>query len=216
MADDRVKRPILRGKDIKKYGFDWKGLYLINFHNGIPNKNVPALQIKDFPSLKNYFDLYYTKLAGRDDQGVTPYNLRSCAYLDEFSKPKILYSEIVQDARFYLDNNNKFFPEATAFSLTGENLDYLCVCLNSSFISWVFKTFYAGGGLGEHGYRYKKAFLLELPLPHNLLQIEQVRDTVNACYEEKTASDFDSKVNEIIYKQYGLSAEEISYIETNK
>jgi hypothetical protein len=49
-----------------------------------------------------------------------------------------------------------------------------------------------------------------------LLQIEQVRDTVNACYEEKTASDFDSKVNEIIYKQYGLSAEEISYIETNK
>jgi hypothetical protein len=223
---DEIIRPILRGRDIERYSYNWAGLYLICT---FPSRKY---NIDDYPALKahllSFGERVLAQSGEKDIDGIKGKNARkktcnkwfetqdSIGYWDEFSKPKILYSEIVQDARFYLDNNNKFFPEATAFSLTGENLDYLCVCLNSSFISWVFKTFYAGGGLGEHGYRYKKAFLLELPLPHNLLQIEQVRDTVNACYEEKTASDFDSKVNEIIYKQYGLSAEEISYIETNK
>ena len=28
-------RPILRGRDIKRYGYDWANLWLINTHNGI-------------------------------------------------------------------------------------------------------------------------------------------------------------------------------------
>ena len=36
-------------------------------------------------------DKYYEVLKKRDDQGDTPYNLRSCAYMDDFSKQKIIF-----------------------------------------------------------------------------------------------------------------------------
>ena len=36
-----IIRPILRGRDIKRYGYDFAGLYLIATHNGIPEKGIP-------------------------------------------------------------------------------------------------------------------------------------------------------------------------------
>ena len=202
---EQIIRPILRGRDIERYGYNWKGLYLINFHNGLPEKNLPALKIKDYPAIKKHLDNFLPQLTIRADQGDTPYNLRSCAYLDELNNPKILYSEIVQDARFFFDENNKFLPEATVFSLTGKNLDYLYVCLNSSFYSWVFKTFYAGGGLGEHGYRYKKIFLQKLPISQDVSHIEKLRNIII----NKRNEDI---LNEIFYNLYAFSSDEVAYI----
>ncbi|MFM1608088.1 TaqI-like C-terminal specificity domain-containing protein [Streptococcus mutans] len=91
----------------------------------------------------------------------------SIAYWDDFNKQKILFSEIVNSPKFYLDKTKKFVPEATAFLISGENktLEYLLDWLNSYTISYIFKKFYAGGSLGDKGYRYKKEFLLKLPIP---------------------------------------------------
>jgi hypothetical protein len=75
-----------------------------------------------------------------------------------------MYSEIVRSPQFYLDDKG-FVPEATTFVMSGEHLDYLTDFLNSDITAWMFKTYYAGGGLGEEGYRYKKAFLVNLPIP---------------------------------------------------
>lgn len=114
-------------------------------------------------------------------------------YMDDFSKQKILYSEIVRSPQFYLDNND-FIPEATAFLMSGEHLEALIKYLNSPIVAWIFKRFYAGGGLGEEGYRYKKAFLINLPLP-----------TVDLEYGN----------NEEIGKAYGLTDEEINFISSS-
>ena len=52
--------------------------------------------------------------------------------------------------------------------MTGLNLKYLLANLNSKLIEYTFKIFYAGGGLGNTGYRYKKVFLEKLPIkPYN-------------------------------------------------
>lgn len=75
-------RPILRGRDIKRYSYDWANLWLINTHNGIKGV-IPRIDINDYPAVKAHLDLYYDKLAKRADKGDTPYNLRNCAYLDE-------------------------------------------------------------------------------------------------------------------------------------
>ena len=75
-----------------------------------------------------------------------------------------MYQEIVRNSEFYLDNNI-FFPEATTFIITGKDIKYLISNLNSKPVTYFFKTFYAGGGLGEKGFRYKKAFLINLPIP---------------------------------------------------
>lgn len=124
------------------------------------------------------------------------YNLHNTIhnFKDDFSKPKIVYSEIVQSPKFYLDNTNHFYPEATVFMITGSHLQYLVDMLNSSVIEYAFRIFYAGGGLGENGIRYKKAFLEKLPIP---MPKDDAID-IDKCY---------------IYNVYGFNQEEISEIE---
>ena len=85
--DERQKtaeliRPILRGRDIKRYGYVDNGLYLINTHNGIRGR-IPRINIDDYPAVKAHLDQYWDKIEKRTDKGDTPYNLRNCAYLDE-------------------------------------------------------------------------------------------------------------------------------------
>ena len=62
-------RPILRGKDIKRYGYVWAGLWLINTHNGVRGKYAP-IDINDYPTIKQHLDSYWEKICARDDKGV--------------------------------------------------------------------------------------------------------------------------------------------------
>jgi len=78
-----IIRPILRGRDIARYKVNFSDLYLINTHNGIPLKNIPPIDIKKYPAIKKHLDSYWDKINNRDDQGITPYNLRSCAYMED-------------------------------------------------------------------------------------------------------------------------------------
>jgi len=172
----------LRGRDIKRFSYNFADLYLINTHNGVEQNGIPPVNIDDYPAVKKHLDVYYSKLKEREDKGITPYNLRSCAYMEEFNKQKIIYSEIVQSPQFFLDERGEFFVEATSFLITGEHLDYLVDWLNSSIIAWVFKQFYAGGGLGKKGFRYKKKFLEQLPIPkpRNDMKYENTNDLIKA------------------------------------
>ncbi|EDK4981563.1 class I SAM-dependent DNA methyltransferase, partial [Campylobacter coli] len=102
----KLIRKMLRGRDIKRYIYEWAGLWVINAHNGYKNQNgekVEAINIEYYPSLKKHFDEFYPQLEKRADKGLTPYNLRNCAYIEEIEREKIVYSEIVRKPQFYLD-----------------------------------------------------------------------------------------------------------------
>ena len=47
-------RPILRGRDIRRYGYKWAELWIINIHNGIKGK-LPRIKIEDYPAIKALF-----------------------------------------------------------------------------------------------------------------------------------------------------------------
>ena len=79
-------RPILRGRDIKRYGYNWANLWLINTHNGIRGK-LERIHIEEYPAVKAHLDQYWDKISKRADKGETPYNLRNCAYLENISLP---------------------------------------------------------------------------------------------------------------------------------
>ena len=194
---EEIIRPILRGRDIKRYGYEFADLYLINTHNGVKEKGIKRIDIDDYPAVKAYLDFFYQQLEKRQDKGDTPYNLRNCAYIEDFYKQKIMYSEIVREPQFYLDNKGEFFAEATTFIMTGSNLEYLYYLLHSKAITYFFKTFYAGGGLGGDGYRYKKVFLEKLPIP-------PIKNNIIFKTEEE--------VEEYIYLAYNLDQEEIDWI----
>ena len=213
-----IIRPILRGKDIKKYKIDFKNLYIINSHNGNKNSNEKPIDINQYPAIKAHLDKFYDKLEKRCDKGDTPYNLRNCIYMDDFFKQKIIYSEIVQSPQFYLDNEYHFFPEATTFIMSGSNLELAIACLNSTLYSYSFKKFYSGGGLGEHGYRYKKVFLEKLPLPNieNSELIEKIKNIVNNISEstdDEEVKKYEQEIDNILYNLAGINKEEKGMIE---
>ena len=79
-----IIRPILRGRDIKRYGFDFADLWLINTHNGIKDKDIPPVDINQYPAVKAHLDKYWDKISVRNDKGYTPYNLRNCVYTEDF------------------------------------------------------------------------------------------------------------------------------------
>ncbi|GAA7906373.1 class I SAM-dependent DNA methyltransferase [Helicobacter pylori] len=226
-------KPILRGKDIKRYSYEWAHLWVINTHNGYTSNlksKIPPIDIAKYPAIKAHLDAHYDTIATRCDQGDTPYHLRNCAYLEDFEKEKIVYGEIVQEPRFYLDNGEcelgYFYAEATSFILTGEHLRYLLGMLHSKLITFAFKTFYAGGGLGESGYRYKKAFIERLPIPQITEKNQELADKIIALVDKiLQAKEKDPKANTqrlekeidaLVYQLYNLTDEEIKIIENGQ
>ena len=102
--------------------------------------------------------------------------------------------------------------------MSGANLEIAIACLNSSLSRSCFKKFSSGGGLGEHGYRYKKAFLEKLPLPNikdsNL--IEKIKNAVNnignsILNEEKIK--YEKEIDSMLYHLVGITEKEKRMIE---
>ena len=213
-----IIRPILRGKDIKRYGYKFADLYLINTHNGISAKGIPAVDIKKYPVIKAHLDKYWTKIKNRDDQGITPYNLRSCAYTDDFSKQKIIYPNMTKFLPFYYDTQS-YFTNQKCFIITGENTAFLTAYLNSSLFKYCFRDNFPElqGGTRE----LSKIFFDNIP-------IIQVTNETNKIYERKIleiqylrTQNINTKSNEIeidnmIFDLYKLSEKErnnIGFIE---
>ncbi len=226
-------KPILRGKDIKRYSYEWADLWVINTHNGYTSSlksKIPPIDIEKYPAIKAHLDSHYDAIVTRSDQGDTPYNLRNCAYLEDFEKEKIVYGEIVQEPRFYLDNGEcelgVFYAEATSFILTGEHLRYLLGMLHSKLITFAFKTFYAGGGLGESGYRYKKAFIERLPIPQITPKNQELAHKITDCAErilkskekdpKANTQELEKEIDALVYQLYNLTDEEIKTIENGQ
>ncbi|AFH98595.1 type IIS restriction-modification protein [Helicobacter pylori Shi417] len=223
-------KPVLRGKDIKRYSYEWADLWVINTHNGYTSNlksKIPPIDIEKYPAIKTHLNSHWDTIATRSDQGDTPYHLRNCAYLEDFEKEKIVYGEIVQEPRFYLDNGEcelgYFYAEATSFILTGEHLRYLLGMLHSKLITFAFKTFYAGGGLGESGYRYKKAFIERLPIPKITPQNQELAHKITdgakqiLALKEKdpkaNTQELEKEIDALVYQLYNLTDEEIKTIE---
>ena len=188
---EQIIRPILRGRDIKRYGYDWAGLYLIATHNGIPEKGIKRIDVKNYPSIKRHLDAHWEKIASRSDMGDTPYNLRSCAYMDDFSKPKIVWGNLSLNAAFAHAPAGMFI-NAPCVMITPFSDDLLAV-LNSKLGDWYIRQL----GVTRNGgyFEYKPMFVEQLPVPKPLKQI---------------SSDAD------VYELYGLTESEISFIEEDK
>ena len=205
---DEIIRPILRGRDIKRYKYDWKGLWLINTHNGVKGR-FPRIDIKDYPAIKQWLDkggeayngkIYhgYKDIEKRADKGDTPYNLRNCAYLEDFKQPKLLYREIStsMDAVYV---NSDMFINNKAYLITGKKTKYLSIFFNSQFFTKIFLS--AANTTGGKG----PDFLLPLRIfnPPENIEKQLISLAEKAEYE---------KAELLICQCYQLSEKEINYI----
>lgn len=155
-------------------------------------------------------DKFYLALEQRLDKGVTPYNLRNCAYIEDFFEQKIIFQEMVQEPSFILDKDGKYMCLDTARIITGENLDILLAILNSKIFFYSIKVFYGGGGLGETGVRMKHTFFEDFPMP--IFSKNSETDLKNLILTPNLINL--RKIDEIIYNLYSLDSIEIAFIES--
>ncbi len=222
---DALIKPILRGKDIKRYSYEWAGEWLINTHNGYTSalkSKIPPIDIEKYPALKSHLDSHYDTIATRCDQGDTPYHLRNCAYLEDFEKEKIVYPCIMAKEPCFVYEEKGFYAPAPANIITGDKIEitYITALLNSKCIYFAMRKFYMGGGIeGE----LKTNNLEKIPIPKitekNQELARKITDSAKQilALKEKdpkaNTQKLEKEIDALVYQLYNLTDEEIKIIE---
>lgn len=176
-------KPLLRGRDIKKFAFSFDNEYIIFTHNGVKaNEKKGRIEIERIEIERNYPAIYkhllqykdensplavrnndgsIKTLMNRADQGTYWYNLRDCAFVDLFEKPKLIWLGISDKPAFAYDV--KHYITAPANFLVGDRLKYLLVFLNSKIIEWYLDKITSSTGQGTN--QWKKIYVEQLPIP---------------------------------------------------
>jgi methylase of polypeptide subunit release factors len=218
----KILQQILRGKDITKYSYQWADLWLINSNY---DTDIP----KQFPAVYKHLLAFKNRAEQREDQGQNWWNLRACAYYENFSKEKIIWQEMSQQASFAYDQNGIFCID-TARICTGEHIKLLLGLFNSHFFLYTFSKWYAGGGLGSKGIRFKSEFIKSYPIPcitdNNQVITQNIENLVGKIlitiekkdyYQNKQlqleVNNFEAEIDNLIYQLYELTPEEINLIE---
>ena len=202
-----IIKPLLRGRNIDKYIYHNNGLYLINTHNGVKESNIKPIDVNKYKAIKKHLDKYYSQLEKRGDKGITPYNLRNCAYLEEFDKPKLIYPETTTSANFYYDESN-FYPDKTNFIMTGKYIKYIMAVLSSKIGLYGFYNFYSKIKLGSVGFQYRKDALELFPIPeadsktkNNITKL--VDDIIMLKKQDKDTTPLEKNIDEVVYSPMG-------------
>jgi hypothetical protein len=230
-----VLRPILRGKDIKRWTYEWQGLWLIVIPSGWTDAYRKDIQAESFVAQRCSAVYHHLKSIGeaieqgtmkvkgqglysRDDQGDYWWELRDCDYYDEFRKPKIMYPEFSTSASFVLDANGTYCLD-TAWFISSSDL-YLLGILNSDLAWWYLRQ--TAAQLGNVAFRMKKIYLEVLPVVvpdgPTRARIEQVVKRLTAQPSAGSTlqrSQWEAQVNAEVYRLYGLSTDEIALIKSS-
>ena len=211
---DEIIRPILRGRDIKRYSYDFADLWLINTHNGIKEKGIKPIDIADYPAIKKHLDTYYPQLEKRADKGETPYNLRNCAYIEDFSKQKIIYPNMTKFLPFVFDDNG-LLTNQKCFIITGEKVEFLIAFFNSSLFKYCFKDDFPElqGGTRE----LSKIFFDKIPVisisnETNMIFRNLIIKIQQLQVENQQTIELEKKIDNLLFKLYDLNEEEMKEI----
>ncbi len=214
-----IIKPLLRGRDIKKYKFGQSQLWIINTHNGLKSEKLAPIDVeKVFPSIYNFLFADKEKLTSRIDKGDTWANLRSCAYIKEFEKEKIVFTKSSKVQAFAYDNQKHFLLN-TSYMLVGEKLKYLLAILNSRLVQFAFKNFYQSGGIeGEITIQAIEQIPIVYPNYSQELELVKLVDEILIGSSKKKQIEsniLESQIDQLVYKLYELTDEEIKIVEGN-
>ncbi|NHB55028.1 class I SAM-dependent DNA methyltransferase [Helicobacter pylori] len=218
-------KPILRGKDIKRYSYEWASLWVINTHNGYTSNlksKIPPIDIEKYPAIKVHLNSYWDTIATRSDQGDTPYHLRNCAYLEDFEKEKIVWAEMTDEPRFIYDDKG-FYTNQTCYFIARDD-KYLFAILNSKVIYFFMRQM--ASNLGEGAFRWIKQFIERLPIPKITPQNQELADKITdgakqiLALKEKdpkaNTQELEKEIDALVYQLYNLTDEEIKTIENGQ
>ena len=210
-TDDLI-RPILRGRDIKRYSYEYADLYLIAT---FPAKHY---DIEKYPAVKDYLlsfgmerleqtgkehTIKGEKIKARKKTNNKWFETQdSISYWDEFNKPKIVWGNLNLSATYTLAPAGMMI-NAPATMIVPASESLLCI-LNSKIADYYIRNL----GVTRNGgyFEYKPMFIEQLPVPQNI--------------DEKLFEEFSNKelnneeeIDLKVYELYGLTDEEIQFLE---
>ncbi|MGV4333402.1 hypothetical protein ACQ1P5_11460, partial [Ornithobacterium rhinotracheale] len=163
------------------------------------------------PAIKKHLDQYWSRLEKRADQGVTPYNLRNCAYMEDFYKQKIVWKRVGSKIRFSFDENHLFALDSTCFA-TGKFMNFLVAFLNSSIGNYMLKDS-PKTGTGDLLISVQAISPLLIPKPKSetLKKIEKLIENIISLNKKDFFKE-EEKIDNILNEIYNFTEEEINYI----
>jgi type II restriction/modification system DNA methylase subunit YeeA len=227
---EEIIKPVLRGRDIERYRYKWAGLWIICT---FPSKKI---DIEQYPALKEYLASFGERLLQDGKPGhrkKTPHKWYetqdNIAYYPEFEKEKIVWQEMSLEPSFAYDDK-KFYTLQTAYIMTGENLKFILGLLNSKISKWYMQNL--AYSLSEGAQRWIKQYVEQIPLPpitkenqpladqivqkvQEILTLTQSPDFETSQEKQQKVKDLEREIDQLVYKLYGLTEEEIKIIESN-
>ncbi|WP_080054409.1 DUF7149 domain-containing protein [Spirosoma aerolatum] len=215
-----VIRPILRGRDIKRYSYEFADLYLI--------ATFPSLKLdieQQYPAIKGHLLSFgRARLEQSGGSGARKKTNNkwfetqdSISYWEDFNRQKIVWGEISDKTKFAIDLEGKYMNEATTFLMVGESLIYLVGYLNSKLSEYLFSKIGTTTGVGT--IRWKKYTIEQMLIPRlepskeNEYQ-KRVLGALNCITLGKDYSLLTSELDKLIYEHLELTPEEIEFIES--
>ena len=171
---DELIRPILRGRDIKRYYFEYADLFLIAT---FPSKHY---DIEEYPAIKNHllsfgkerleqsgkeFYVNGEKLKARKKTNNKWFETQdSISYWEDFNKPKIVWGNLNLSATYTLAPIGMMI-NAPATMIVPASETLLCI-LNSKLADYYIRNL----GVTRNGgyFEYKPMFIEQLPIPRNI------------------------------------------------
>ena len=220
---EELIRPILRGRDIKRYGYNWAGLYLIAT---FPSRHY---DIEQYPAVRDYLLSFgkerleqtgkvYTvngeKVKARKKTNNKWFETQdSISYWEDFSKPKIIYPNMTKYMPFVYDEK-ALLTNQKCFIITGENIAYLTAFLNSSLFKFCFRDSFPEllGGTRE----LSKIFFDKIPVKKVSPEIEVKFNNLVSELQKRFDDQKTKDIDNMIFDIYSISTKErteIGYIE---
>ena len=171
---EEIIKPVLRGRDIRRFRARWAGKWLI--------ATFPSLHIDidDYPAVKAHLLSYgkerleqsgKTLQDGSRARSRTPlkwFELQmTVGYHENFTKEKLFWIELADKGRFAYDDN-VIFGLNTTFVLTGDCLKFLCAVLNARLTLWFLRHAAPTSGMGT--LRWLKVYVETIPIPRISLE----------------------------------------------
>ena len=214
-------RPILRGRDIKRYGYNWAGLYLIAT---FPSRHY---DIEQYPAVKNYLlsfgierleqtgkehNMNGEKIKARKKTNNKWFETQdSISYWEDFSKPKILWKRVGSILRFCYNENEALGLDSTCFAI-GNNIEFVCCVLNSPMGHYLLKDA-PKTGTGDLLISVQAVEPIKLPSVTHELNVELKK--LLGIMIANCSDEIENEISQKIFNLYGLSREEQRYIEEN-
>ncbi len=218
---EAIIRPILRGRDIKRYGYDFADQYIIAT---FPSRHY---NIDDYQALKKYllsFGIerleqtgkeYYIdgeKVKARKKTNNKWFETQdSIRYWDDFLKPKIIWKRVGSILRFSYDEEGLYGLDSTCFAV-GEEIAYICCFLNSSMGHYLLNGA-PRTGTGDLLISVQAVEPIKIPLITSELN-ETFKTIIDKALSNPDAI-IDEEVDNIIFSLYGLTDEEKEFLITN-